>query len=389
MRSLHTDGMNPTIFGLILITALIAFWCGWLVLGRVSVYEISETARLESERVHPVDTPVGGRIVASRLSLARDVRSGDILLEIEAERESLGTVEERTRLATLDRQLATIDTEIGSEEGDIPLARLTADATRSQAEQTLIAAEAAARLADDQHRRFAQLSEQGLIAEADLVRSRAQAESRRAEVASARLNIERLKAEQLATEREHQGHQRALLQQRLVLEGQRAAASTAVMSRELDAEERRIRAPVDGRLGEIAPLQVGAIVRAGERVASIVRPGPIRMVAEFLPPALGRVRAGQPARLRLDGFPWTQYGHVPATVQSVATETRDGHVRVELAVHHPPASAIPLEHGLPGAVEVEVERLPPLALLMRTLGYALTQADARTEAPAHAGHHTP
>ena len=29
---------------------------------------------------------------------------------------------------------------------------------------------------------------------------------------------------------------------------------------------------------------------------------------------VGRIRPGQPARLRLEGFPWTQYGTVAATV---------------------------------------------------------------------------
>ena len=168
----------------------------------------------------------------------------------------------------------------------------------------------------------------------------------------------------------------------MTLAGQRAATAAAVTRREREAEERRIRAPVDGRLGEIAPLQVGAVIHEGQPLASILPNGQVRVVAEFLPSALGRVRAGQPARLRLDGFSWTQYGYVPATVQRVASETRDGHVRVELAVHHPPSSPIPIEHGLPGTVEVETEHVPPVALLIRTLGHALATAGARPEPDA-------
>ena len=91
VRAFQTDGMTPTVLGLILIAALLVFWSGWLVFGRVSVDEISATARLEVERVHPVAATVGGRIVASYLSLGRRVRSGDVLLEIEAGREELET----------------------------------------------------------------------------------------------------------------------------------------------------------------------------------------------------------------------------------------------------------------------------------------------------------
>ena len=79
-------------------------------------------------------------------------------------------------------------------------------------------------------------------------------------------------------------------------------------------------------------------------------------MAEFLPAvALGRVRAGQPARLRLDSFPWTQYGSLATTVSRVASEVRDGRVRVELTVASQPTARLPLQHGLRGTVEVEVE----------------------------------
>jgi multidrug resistance efflux pump len=383
VRVLQTDGMNPTVLGLILISAVIAFWGGWLVLGRVSVYEMSATARLEAERVHPVAAAVGGRIVASSLSLGRQVHRGDVLLEIEAGREELETIEERTHLAALKSQLAAIDTEIASEEQALALASRAARAALSEASERLVVTQATARQAEDQERRFRQLRERGLVAEADIVRASTEAEGRRAEAVAADLGIERLRAQQVAAETEQRGHRAALVRERVTLDGQRAAAEAAVSRREGAAEERRICAPVDGRLAEIMPLQVGAVIREGDRLASIVPERQVVMaVAEFPPPALGRVRAGQSARLRLDGFPWTQYGHLPATVHSVASETREGRVRVELTVHHVPSSPIPLEHGLPGTVEIEVERVAPVALLIRTLGYALMTADARQEADA-------
>jgi pyruvate-ferredoxin/flavodoxin oxidoreductase len=90
---------------------------------------------------------------------------------------------------------------------------------------------------------------------------------------------------------------------------------------------------------------------------------------EFLPPAaLGRIRPGQPARLRLQGFPWTQYGSIGAMVSDVASEVRDGRVRVELVIDPRAASPIPLQHGLPGTVEVEVERVSPATLTLRAAG---------------------
>ena len=102
-------------------------------------------------------------------------------------------------------------------------------------------------------------------------------------------------------------------------------------------------------------------------------PGMLKIMTDFLPPAaLGRIQPGQPARLRLEGFPWTQYGAVAATVTSVASEVRNGWVRVERAVRSDAASPIPLQHGLPGAIEVEVDHVSPAALILRTAGLLLT-----------------
>jgi uncharacterized membrane protein (UPF0127 family) len=104
-----------------------------------------------------------------------------------------------------------------------------------------------------------------------------------------------------------------------------------------------------------------------------IPPGMLKIMTDFLPPA---ALEAQPCRLTgLDapeGFPWTQYGAVPATVASVASEVRDGWVRVELAVRPDAAPPIPLQHGLPGTVEVEVEHVSPATLVLRTAGLLLT-----------------
>jgi hypothetical protein len=93
-----------------------------------------------------------------------------------------------------------------------------------------------------------------------------------------------------------------------------------------------------------------------------------KVVADFPPSALGRIQPGQSARLHLDGFPWPQYGSVSASVISVRNKARDGRVRVEFVVHPDPTSRIPLQHGLPGTVEVEVDRLSPAELIIRAAG---------------------
>jgi multidrug resistance efflux pump len=151
-----------------------------------------------------------------------------------------------------------------------------------------------------------------------------------------------------------------------------AAATVERLAHEI--ERRHLRAPMAGRLGEVAELRVGSVVREGDRLAAVVPRGALQVVGDFLPQsALGRIRPGQPARLRLEGFPWAQYGSLAATVSRVASEVRNGRVRVELSVDPDRTSPIPLQHGLPGAVEVQVERVAPVTLVLRTAGKLLAQ----------------
>ena len=51
----------------------------------------------------------------------------------------------------------------------------------------------------------------------------------------------------------------------------------------------------------------------------------------------------------------------------VGSEVRDGRVRVELAVLSK-RSPVPLQHGLPGTLEVELERVAPFILALRAAG---------------------
>ena len=137
-------------------------------------------------------------------------------------------------------------------------------------------------------------------------------------------------------------------------------------------EQHRIRAPVAGRLGDVAPLRVGEYVAAGQKLATVIPAGELIVVADFEPAAvLGRVRPGQAAQLRLDGFPWTQYGSVAATVSRVAGEIRDKHIRVEFTPRAAWPAGVQVQHGLPGTMEVTLETVAPAVMVLRAAGQLL------------------
>lgn len=374
MRALAADGFRGSAWGGLLALALLGAWAAWFFLARVALYEVSQMARLEVDRaVHPVEAPVAGRIVATRLALGREVQAGEVLVELDAGIERLRLEEERTHLVALPRQLEALRGEILSEERSLLEEQQAGRAALEEARTRHQEAEVAAQLAREEAERLRLLHADGLIAEIDFLRARAEAQRRQAAAEAFRLAVGRLEWDQ----RTRESHQRARLErlrrEGARLEGQRATTAIAIRRLQRETERRRILAPVAGRIVEVANRRVGEVVSEGGRLGSVAPAGRLKIVADFLPSAaVGRVRPGQPARLRLHGYPWTQYGSLPATVARVASEARSGRVRVELALPPNPASRIPLQHGLPGTIEIRVDRVSPATLVLRLAGKLLT-----------------
>jgi membrane fusion protein (multidrug efflux system) len=230
-------------------------------------------------------------------------------------------------------------------------------------------AEVPARFAEQELSRLELLRAEHLIPERDYQRGRADAEHARAAVETVKLSLVRLEQEQNTHDRDRLAALDQIHAQIARIDGQLRGSRAAAMRLNAEAERYVVRAPASGRLGEVAVLRAGSFIRAGDRLGVVVPAGNLIAVAQFSPSsAIGRIRPGQTARLRLDGFPWTQYGTVDATVLRAANEIRDGAVRVELAIDAHSNPSIAVEHGLPGSAEVAVERITPLALLLRTAG---------------------
>jgi multidrug resistance efflux pump len=374
-RTLEADGFRGTTLGLLLVVGLLGAWGAWFLGAQVALYAVSDSARLEmSQAAHPVEAPVAGRVVATHLVLGQDVQGGDVLVEFDATAQQLQREEEQARLRALAPQLEALHTAIAAEEQALREARHAARVAIDEARARHREAEVAARTAEEEAELFVRLQGRNLSSQLDLLRAKAEAQKRRAAADTLRLAVSRLDSDHRTQESDRQARLEGLRRDVTRLAGDMTTAAATVERLEHEIERRRLRAPMAGRVGQVAELRVGSVVREGDRLAAVVPWGELQVVADFLPPsALGRIRPGQPARLRLEGFPWAQYGSLAATVSRVASEVRNGRVRVELSVDPDGASPIPLQHGLPGAVEVQVERVAPVTLVLRTAGKLLAQ----------------
>ncbi len=378
MRCLRAERGLRGPLALLALVLLLGAWGGWLIWGRVTVYAMSQTARLEVDRAsHPIESPVTGRVVRSELTLDQAVTVGQVLVELDSEAQRLQLEQERIYQASLGPQLAAAQAELklreqaSSEDRNVAVVRI------SQARSEKQAAEAASKLAEQQRRRANELFDAGAASVAEVESAAATAQQRSAEVAALSKAPERIGWEYRRSETDRRAGIEELRRQVVHFESEVRTVQTRIDRLEYEIAQRRIVAPVAGRLGEIAVVRVGQFVELGEKLAAVVPLGEVHVVAQFAPAAaLGRVRAGAAARVRLEGFPWTQYGTVQATVQSVGSEVRDGTVRVQLAVKPRADSVVPLQHGLPGSVEIEVERVSPAVLLLRLAGKLLPAGQA-------------
>ncbi len=370
LRSLEADGHRRWAAGLIPALLLLAAWGTWFVAARVTVYEVSDRAWLAVDReAHPVAAPVAGRIASLRAALGQEVAAGEVLAVLEGEEQRSRLEEERARWTGFERQADALRQQMASGERELGERRGASQAAVAETRSKLREAEAAARLADQEAERQARLVAGGLIPPAEAERALSAAEQRREAAESLRRTLDRLAFEEKGTASGKRGNLDELARELALLASQSSGAEAAMRRLERELELRTLRAPVAGRIGQIAPVRVGSVVAAGEPLALVVPRGEIKAVAEFLPAAaLGRIEPRQRARVVLQSFPAAEYGELAAMVVNLASEPRDGRIRVELALKPDRGSRLPLQHGLPGTVEVEVEKVSPAVLVLRTVG---------------------
>jgi membrane fusion protein (multidrug efflux system) len=359
-------GPRPLLWALL---ALGVLWTSWLFLGRLELTEATDHARLEAGRaVHPVDAPSGGRVSAVHVRLGQDVAAGDAVVALEDEHATAVLREAQARLAHQAERIASATRALDAERQLADAERLSALSALAEgrAKERAAAAESAQAATELAYAR--ELRGIGLTSEVDVVRHAGQAERTRAAHDAAAEAVRTLEAERQARERRARGRIEALNGQIAAAEEERAALRSRLELLRDEVEERVVRAPVAGRIGRLAPLRPGSVVASGARLVEIVPLGALHAVGMFPLDSLGRLRAGQAARLRLAAYPWTQYGSLLARVRSVGTEPEDGRIRVELDVQEPLPAGVVAVHGLVGSLTVEVDRVAPLALALRAAG---------------------
>ena len=350
---------------------LLGGWLAWFFLARVGQYEASVSARLEvGQAAHRVEAPLGGRVAAVRLDLlGAEVAAGDVLVELDVEPLRRDMDDKQARLSAIAGQMGPLQAEIAARSRALRDGAEAARARIDEAKARLKEAEAGARFQELEAARAVRLRQDGLVSEAEAARLAAEALSRRSATEALDRAAARAGVERRTGQSEQQAELARLDREAASLEGERLVLEATIAGLLAEIERREIRSPIAGRVGEIAVLRAGSFVREGDVVAAVVPPGELRVIAEFPPSSVGRIRAGQAGRLRLDGVPLDRVRHAGHHRRARRQRGAGGpHPRGARRAPRIRRRQSRMQHGLPGNVVIEMERVSPASLVLRAAG---------------------
>jgi multidrug resistance efflux pump len=378
LRSDHERGRR-SLFVLAGVGVLVVLVGVWLAVARVPLYAVSDGARLQArDEVHPVDTLIAGRVATVHLAVGARVHKGDVLLTLDATDVQLRLDEARATESGQRAQIAAFETEIAAREEAIASTQTLGQASLSEAQATRNQTQAEAGLASRERARADQMRQAGVVAVAEADRAAAAAQQADAAVHAREQRINVLSNETRRDLADRRAQTESLRRALAALVAEHDSAKVAVRRLEVELDRHTLRASIDGVLGQVRAPQVGSVIASGQTVAVVTPETELQLVADFAPAnAVGRVRPGQRASMRVFGFPWTQYGMLGATVTAVSSEVFDGRIRVVLTLDDETAPAIPRRHGLTGEVEIELDEVSPAILIARAAGQLFERSEPR------------
>jgi len=373
--------LNGTESGIrvVLMTFSVVALCGlagWALKARIPVLKVSSLGRIEPHNaVHRLEPPESGKVIRSNLTLDREVAEGELLVEFDAEAQRLELQQSESNLSTLARDLSSLGELIIQKKRELDESVLADEAALREAEARSREIAPKFLLAQQRQRRVEE-SAPGAISALEKLERKTESDELSRATETQPIALQRLQRDQVVRRTGLAGQLLQLKRDQHRLEGEAERIKINIAKLKYDITRRQVRAPVAGQLVDVVELAAGDYITQGQRLGTILAKGPLRVRARFAKETVGIIRPGQPALLKLDGYPWSVYGTVRARVTSVGTEPTilptaeavPGTVRVELDVEAPDDARIRLQHGMTATVEVEVARVSPVVLLLRAIG---------------------
>jgi hemolysin D len=376
LRSLNGDEFAIRMALVVLCIAALAGMAIWSVEARIPVLKVSTLGRIEPHNaVHRIEPAEAGKVLVSNLALDREVVEGEVLIEFDSQEQRFELNQSEINQATLTRDLTALNEQIARKKQELTENTQADEAALREAEARSRELGPKYRLAQQRQRRAEQTAP-GAISDLEKLERKTESDELARSSETQPIALRRLQRDQAVRRAAIDSQLLQMNRDRLKLKGDLDGLDVTIARLKYQIDRRIIRAPASGQLVDVVELAAADYINQGQRLGTILAKGSLRVRARFPKETVGIIRPGQTAQLKLDGYPWSVYGTVPATVTSVGTEvsilptaeTIPGTVKVELDVQTPADPRIVLQHGMTATVEIEVARVSPVTLAMRAIG---------------------
>lgn len=217
----------------------------------------------------------------------------------------------------VNQLLLRLDADVSDKRAETLISKIKLERTRFDEESNSIAARAdslnertdglmrSQRMEKQIYSQIAPLASQGGIQKVQLLQQQNRVEQLQSEIAQSRANLQEVQAQLLKLKQES-------LRELADLDRQLAEV------RDTQAKE-ELRAPLSGVVYELVPSSPGYAASAGETLVKVV-PGGVLEAKVFLTNRdVGFVKTGMPAQIRVDTFPFTQFGAISGSLKAVGT----------------------------------------------------------------------
>jgi HlyD family secretion protein len=131
------------------------------------------------------------------------------------------------------------------------------------------------------------------------------------------------------------------------------AVNSKLSQVQLDLKAQDLRAPTDGVVFELGPKLPGVVSQAGQTLLQVVPNEALTAQVKVANADIANVHVGMPVDVRVDAYPFTEYGSLKGVVSKVGSEA------IKLSEQAPGATVFPIEVRLDRQfIERKSKRLP-------------------------------
>ena len=253
------------------------------------VLATGELQPLGAER--PIKAPFAGVVKDIVVKEGQKVKIGDTLLRFDAE-------VSRTRKETLETQIRLEDKRFEEESRSVRARKRGVVVRVNGLKRSLITE-------DGILQNILPLAQIGAMQQTELLRQRNRVEQLESEVGQAEADLEEVEAQLMKLEQES-------LREVSELERQLVEVEDTINKEKLSA-------PVGGIVYGMIPSSPGYAASAGETLVKVVPGGEIEAKIFVTNKDVGFLKPGMKAQIRIDAFPYTQFGSLPGGLKSIGT----------------------------------------------------------------------